>query len=58
MTRRLILFNLLVAVFVAVSALLGAVPGMLTPLPFLWVLGALVGTVAALFVLFLVFNRP
>lgn len=56
-SRRLILFNLLVAVFVAVSALLGAVPGMLTPWPILWVLGALVGTASALFVLVLVY-RP
>lgn len=56
-SRRLILFNLLVAVFVAVSALLGAVLGMMTSLPILWVLGALVGTASALFVLVLVY-RP
>lgn len=56
--RRFVLLNLPLYLFVAVCGAFGGVIGdTIAPLPLFWVLGALVGTVASLLTLALIFEQ-
>lgn len=57
--RRFVLLNLPLYLFVAVCGAFGGVLGdVIAPLPLFWALGSLVGVIASLFLLALIFEQP